>query len=688
MKKNIYKWLLIGSVLTNVFTTSAQESSTLYFLDKNPTLHQLNPAYRPEGRFYIGMPGLSSMYFNVGNNCLTFEDVFQGKTIDGKKQTVSFLSRYADNGIDNFLDAMNNNLRVYTDYNMTLLSFGLRFKEKHYVTFGLSNRAEVQLSIPKAIPQVLLKGNSDVDAKQSFDIEDFTAIASLYSEIALGYSQQYNEKLSLGAKYKLLLGHANVHTDFKDMSLTIDKDEWKLTGDGSVDMAVPCLSLKRTADGTLDDAEFDEDASASDFVSPSGIGAAFDLGATYKLLPELTLSASVLDLGFIRWNKNLHSLQKKRDFVFNGVVYEISDRDTVDYGKEYEEIIDHMYTVDDKTSAYNSWLTAKVLLGAEYGVWNNKMTFGLLSKTAILQRKMYEELMLSANFKPWRIFSAALSYSLLDGEWHNLGLATNFNFGPVNYYLAMDQIPLTYAKGDGLMIPTKTRGVNFSMGMNYVFGYKPKKEKAPKEDKCKKQQVEIQDNKPVEKEEDKRVLEKDTVQVVPSVPKETVEEKTVDVQTDTVKQVKDVQLEKIETKEPEKKATDDKKIQKVDEDVTPQGELIQEALYGIRYSVDGHLMMLDERSYPLLNKIVQRMNSDKTLRLSIRGHFHLDERGPEFSRFMSKERARLIRNYMVEQGISANRIDIEGVGADESIATNYTKVGQEKNRRMELRYVK
>ena len=55
-------------------------------MDKNPLRHNLNPAFQPACKFYIGMPLVSSINFNVGNNCLSFEDVFQGKTINGEKQ--------------------------------------------------------------------------------------------------------------------------------------------------------------------------------------------------------------------------------------------------------------------------------------------------------------------------------------------------------------------------------------------------------------------------------------------------------------------------------------------------------------------------------------------------------------------------------------------------------------------------
>ena len=727
MRKQICKWLLVG--LSCAASLSAQEANTLYFIDKNPVRHQLNPAYQPEGKFFVGMPGLSSLNFSLGNNCLTFEDLFQGKTVDGEKRTVSFLSRYADDGIDHFLDALDDRLRIYTDYDWMLLSFGYRIKEKHYVTFGLSNRADVQVTIPKAIPEVLLKGNPDVDACKSFDIEDLMIESTLYSELAFGYSQAYNDKLTFGAKYKFLLGHANFRTHFDDLSLTIGKDEWKLTGDGSIDMSAPSVEITENEDGTIDDFDF-SGGSFSDFFGPSGYGSALDLGVSYKLLPELELSASVLDLGFIHWSRNLHSLQKKTDFVFDGVVYHIEDRDTVDYFEEYEEILDHMYTVKSAES-YTTWLTSKILLAAEYGFWDNRMSLGLLSKSSILKQRIYEELMLSANVKPWRIFSTSLSYSVLDGEWHNIGLATNFNFGPVNYFLAMDRLPLKYAKGGGMIIPTTTQGANFSMGLNYVFGYKPKKdepsEKLDSLTKLKEPELPSVPDTISEKEQqiadtsliiqaEKEVLDSlekiapdtvakvivpDTVPVSrPDTVAKVIVPDTVPVsRPDTVAKVivpdtvpvsrpDTVAKVKVDTVASVLPDSLNKKLLEMEASSEQEGELIPEALYGVRYSSDGHLMLLDPSCYPLLDKIAKRMKADPGLKLLIRVHYFLDERGEEYSRFVSKERARLVRGYFVEQDISIARFDVVGVGGDEPITTNATEQGRKQNCRSELRYIK
>ena len=710
-KRNLYTLLLLFTF--GIASSFGQEASTLYFMDKNPLRHNLNPAFQPACKFYIGMPLVSSINFNVGNNCLSFEDVFQGKTINGEKQTVSFLSKNANNGIDGFLDALHNDLRIYSDYNIGLINFGFKVK-RSYITFSLSNKSDVQAIIPKAIPEVLLKGNGDIDATKSFKIEDLSVNASLYSEAAVGYSYIINDKLTLGGKLKFLYGHANLRTDFKDMSLTINKDEWKITGDGAVELSAPCVEITQKEDGTIDKFKFDDDnVGASDFAKAAGYGFAVDLGATYKLMPQLQLSASVVDLGFIRWHRNLHSLTKKTDFVFNGVVYEISDKDTVDYGKEYEEILNNMYTVDNNSSSYTSWLTAKVFLGAEYGVWDNKMTFGFLSKTYILRQKMFEEMSVSANFKPWHIFSTSLSYSLLDGCWSNLGWGVNFNFGPVNLFTAIDNIPLTYAKGDDFIVPTKTRGVNFSTGMNYVFGWKEKKKKEEKEEEkedyplptvedslatdsaatlpesIQTDSADTADTASLAYEIVDSTIAADTIPTADTIVAPTTTAIDTITVTDTIVAPTTTAIDTIPAKDtilaPELPLVEPAmQEEKTAEDNTNEGTLWKEALYGIKFEEKQHLMVINTSSYKLLDEIANYMTSHPEATLLIKCHYSL-ERGEEYSRFMTREHANLVKAYLIDKDIDPSGLRTEGVGGEFPIAPENTEAGRAKNQRMELR---
>lgn len=64
---------------------------------------------------------------------------------------------------------------------------------------------------------------------------------------------------------------------------------------------------------------------------------------------------------------------------------------------------------------------------------------------------------------------------------------------------------------------------------------------------------------------------------------------------------------------------------------------------------------------------------------------HTDSRGsPELNRRLSKQRADAVRFYLIEQGVSRDRIIARGRGEDDPVASNANPEGRANNRRVEL----
>jgi len=111
------------------------------------------------------------------------------------------------------------------------------------------------------------------------------------------------------------------------------------------------------------------------------------LGVTYKLTNELTLSAAVTDLGFIRWSKNLKRMSYSTNSKFTGLDYTVKIK-TVD---DFKDFADSVFTSIKDTekdsvtsnSAYTTYTSTKVNVGAEYAFFKNKLSVGLLSRTLI-----------------------------------------------------------------------------------------------------------------------------------------------------------------------------------------------------------------------------------------------------------------------------------------------------------------
>jgi outer membrane protein OmpA-like peptidoglycan-associated protein len=64
---------------------------------------------------------------------------------------------------------------------------------------------------------------------------------------------------------------------------------------------------------------------------------------------------------------------------------------------------------------------------------------------------------------------------------------------------------------------------------------------------------------------------------------------------------------------------------------------------------------------------------------------HTDATGSEeYNQGLSERRAGSARNFLVQQGVAATRIDAQGRGEMEPIASNETEAGQQENRRVEV----
>lgn len=65
---------------------------------------------------------------------------------------------------------------------------------------------------------------------------------------------------------------------------------------------------------------------------------------------------------------------------------------------------------------------------------------------------------------------------------------------------------------------------------------------------------------------------------------------------------------------------------------------------------------------------------------------HTDSRGPDsYNQQLSRERAQSVRDYLIEQGMQSRKVEAEGEGESDPIATNETPAGRARNRRVELR---
>ena len=96
---------------------------------------------------------------------------------------------------------------------------------------------------------------------------------------------------------------------------------------------------------------------------------------------------------------------------------------------------------------------------------------------------------------------------------------------------------------------------------------------------------------------------------------------------------------------------------------------------------------LNPESMDQILAVAAILNTYRDMRIKLRGH--TDNQGKDESNLpLSLNRSLSVRKQLVDLGIGANRIAVEGMGASEPIADNGTEAGRAKNRRIDLTIVR
>ncbi len=93
--------------------------------------------------------------------------------------------------------------------------------------------------------------------------------------------------------------------------------------------------------------------------------------------------------------------------------------------------------------------------------------------------------------------------------------------------------------------------------------------------------------------------------------------------------------------------------------------------------------VLRTSAYPTLDRMSAELKSNPNMHMELDG-FASAEGTEEYNMQLSKDRANSVKTYLVNSGVSANKITTKGFGETRPIASNATEEGREKNRRVEF----
>ncbi|MDT8400832.1 MAG: DUF5723 family protein [Bacteroidales bacterium] len=472
MKKRIKAKGLTIMILLVGSGAFAQHIQTQYFLNI-PQSAQMNPAYRPDANLYIGLPLLSGAYFGMSNNLFDLSRFLQ--PMPGTDSVMTIL--HPDYDRDSFFRSIGRKGFVSTGLDVPILNLGLTVADVWWLEVGLALKSSASARLPADLFTLALEGNEDfVGSTASLSGTGFQAQA--YLETYIGLSRNITDRLRVGGRLKIMQGALGASLVANDLEIQVNEDySHVVDADLALKLNGP-FDDSLNAEGFIADIDFREDFAFGDVVpSFRNTGLGLDLGAEYSLMENLKLSASIIDLGFIRWGKETYNYTASNEFTFEGIdITEgiIGDKDIGEIIEEFGDSLLQTFDFVAGDQAHTTWLPTKVYLAASYKPVDF-LSLGLLSRTTI-GMGVRESLTLSASLFAGDVLSTSISYTMTNRTYNNFGFGFGVRGGPVQFYAVIDQIPVAWLEftGDGgndrFVLPQRLDYINMRFGFNLMFG--------------------------------------------------------------------------------------------------------------------------------------------------------------------------------------------------------------------------
>ncbi len=404
----------------------AQHDLTMYHMQQVPQRIFQNPAFIPEQKFYIGIPALSGIQSSFANP-FAYNDAIERDSDDSVTLKVdSFIGKIETNDM----------LRLYSD--VEIISLGTRLAGgRFFLGFSIRERACQHAAVPADLLNLAWYGNAspkvfgrEVNIAPSLNLAAFDEYGVSFS----GYAMK--RKISWGARLKFLAGRINATTTRSEFAVVTDTATYQLNMRSDLEY--------RTSGIDDIDNYFDQPISA--LVFPENRGFGFDAGAEWQVTDRIRVSASVLDVGYIKWKYNTLDLvthNPGETFVFSGVTLEgfLEMLDSLDnFGKKLTDSIFDLVEIDsvyDRT--YTSWLPSRFNLGGSYAL--DRHHFNLLLNGILWNHRFHPALSVSYEYRLPRILGVMVSYNLFNRQYTNFGGGLSVSAGPIQFYAVTDNIP-------------------------------------------------------------------------------------------------------------------------------------------------------------------------------------------------------------------------------------------------------
>ena len=462
------------ALLLLTFSSFAQYGTSFYHLG-NATMQSTdyNPAYFPEGKFFLKLPGPGmNLYLN---NAFSYSDLFT-------KQDNGDLAVNANDLINDFGKSFN----ITGDASFNLFHVGYQFGPRNQpdstglgISLFVNLRSNFNLALPGSLMDILWQGNGAfIGDKQTLA---FGVNSTMYLERGLGLAYTLPQSnLKLGLRLKMLNGYSNFSTPSDTEATFLTKgpeDSYALEAsyENMMIRSAGLVNIKDAEEGSTGYLDgFTETDDYTSLAIPANKGFAVDLGAEYKIDSNFTVALAINDLGVINWTENV-STYGLRDSSFQLPDFNLLEDDL---GTVIEDTFNNNFDYYQLNEAYKTNLPTRIVASLIYTPWDDKTDIIATMNSRIIQGEFRSGFGIGINRKFGPKFILSTSVTKMPQQGLNMGAAISATAGFIQFYAGVDRMfgysvyNLDWIQGQA--------------GINLVFGSGPKRIKKVKPTKVKK----------------------------------------------------------------------------------------------------------------------------------------------------------------------------------------------------------
>ena len=466
----------------------AQGLDVTHFMRISPFQHNDLPS---SSTIYDGYASLPTGNIHVGVNlgAIRYKNLFE--TNEEGYPTVLTATRFV-NSLSN-----NNHLGIAAD--MELFGFGFRIKKKSFLTVDYRLRANLDVKYSRDVLGLPIYGNmAYVDEPADLNMNvNLTA----FQELGVSFRYEINDKISFGVRPKLLFGLANLNTQSLSAQVYTDPTDYSITIDYYAAMRAAAIVPFSLSFNQQDGFQFAYDDDVKTILKNAGknVGFGLDLGVTYKPMKDLSVSAGVLDIGFINWKTSATTLSSyphdaggmynDGSFTFSGLG--ASEIQALLNGEDVSEVLDTLAQYFPLETApiakYATALAPRVVLQADYE-FAKYHRVSAATQFRFASHYFQPSLTIAYDGLFFNSIDVCVAYTMQRHSCDNLGIGLGFNLGYLNIYAGTQNIIAAISVKNASQL-TATAGVVFNWGHYKNWREKnpkdnsPKQEKSPKEKK-------------------------------------------------------------------------------------------------------------------------------------------------------------------------------------------------------------